>query len=142
MTDVTPKNSILAVPRSRAMQQLPVDFEKLSGTGKINAILDLPDTSSFVQSLAPDSLYLLMRDIGVEDCLDLLPLTTLEQRRAFIDLDAWRGAELDTVELDSWLSTLSIAGGEQLVVDTVAEGTKSLQPDIACCSNDLTGLAS
>jgi hypothetical protein len=103
------------------MQQLPVDFEKLSGTGKINAILDLPDTSSFVQTLAPDSLYLLMRDIGVEDCLELLPLTTQEQRRAFIDLDAWRGAELDTVELDSWLSTLSIAGGEQLVVDTVAE---------------------
>ena len=112
--------------RANALQQLPEGFDRLSGTAKVNAILDLDSPERFVQRLAPDSLYFLMRDIGVGDCLDLLPMTTTEQRRAFIDLDAWRGSEFDPIELDSWLSTLSAAGGEQLVIDTVA----SLDPEL------------
>ena len=107
--------------RARALRRLPDNFQRLSGSAKINAILDLSDPESFIRKLAPDSLYLLLREIGVEDCLDLIPMTTPEQRQAFVDLDVWRGAELDTGELDSWLAILSAAGGEQLVVDTVSD---------------------
>ena len=107
--------------RARALRQLPDNFQRLSGSAKVNAILDLSDPESFIRKLAPDSLYLLLREIGVEDCLDLIPMTTSEQRQAFVDLDVWRGAELDTAELDAWLAILSAAGGEQLVVDTVSD---------------------
>jgi len=90
-----------------ALSVLPAGFHSLDGARKVDAILGLDDPQAFIQSLAADDLYLLVVDIGATDCSDLLALSTPAQRNAFIDLDCWRGDELDTESFDEWLDLFS-----------------------------------
>lgn len=91
---------------------LPEGFARLSATGKLNALLDLPDPGRVIRHLRPDELYGLVREIGVEDAWDLVLLGTPEQRQAIRDLEVWSEDRYDPQRLDRILD-LSVQAGTE-----------------------------
>ncbi len=79
---------------------LPEGFARLSATGKLKALLDLPDPGRVIRHLRPDELYGLVREVGIEDAWDLVLLGTPEQRQAIRDLEVWSEDRYEPERLD------------------------------------------
>ncbi len=77
---------------------------------KVEFLLTLPDTRRAVQALAPDEFALLIQEVGLEDCGELLALASPRQLQTCVDLDAWQGDELDGPEFSKWLRLVHSAG--------------------------------
>jgi hypothetical protein len=80
--------------------------QALAGTGgrrRLDILLDQPDPARAVQALPADELYHAVQDVGLADAADVVQLASPEQFRAFVDLDAWRGGEIEPVRLLPWL---------------------------------------
>jgi hypothetical protein len=73
------------------------------GRQRLNVILDARDPGALVRALPADELYFTIREIGLADAAPLVPLASLEQFRTFLDLDAWRGGQLDPRRALLWL---------------------------------------
>jgi hypothetical protein len=73
---------------------------------RLEVLLSRPDAPRAVRALAPLSLYHLVREIGLEDALDLVQLASPEQLQAFVDLDAWQRDEFDANGHLEWLQVL------------------------------------
>lgn len=91
-----------------------LDAER-SSTGLLDRLLRPSDAPDLIPKLPADFLYRLVRRIGIEDCTELMALTSGEQVRTFLDLDAWNGDRMDVERLDPWLRSLMHAGLEVLV---------------------------
>jgi hypothetical protein len=103
---------ILVAPT--AHPALPVDFYRLSGSRKLDAILSVPEARSFVESLSSDELYMLIYDIGRDDCVELVSLASANQCRELIDLDCWAGDSLDVAEFDEWVELILTGAPDRL----------------------------
>jgi hypothetical protein len=71
-------------------------------------ILDLLPAPERVVPLLPEAeLVFSVKAIGAGEAAWLLELATPEQVTACLDLDAWRGTELDRAALDTWIAALA-----------------------------------
>jgi hypothetical protein len=122
MSDATRKGI-----KSWGLQKLPERFHELSGRRKADSILSLKDPAGFIQRLRPDEMYALVADIGVNDALGLIELTSDEQKLTFFDIDCWRGDTLDPGGMDQWLDTLQTID-PQFPIDMVGK----LDPEMLC----------
>ena len=61
------------------------------GRQKYRLLLEAADIEALVPQLAPQELYLLIRDQGFEEVAELLPMISSEQFNLFLDLDCWGG---------------------------------------------------
>ena len=75
----------------------------LGGRKRLDLLLDQPDPRAVVRSLPADELYHAIQDAGLADASDVVQLASPEQFRTFVDLDAWRGDEVDPMRLVPWL---------------------------------------
>lgn len=73
------------------------------GKQRLDVVLDARDPGALVRALPADELYFTIREIGLADAAPLVPLASLEQFRAFLDLDAWRHDRLDPHRALTWL---------------------------------------
>lgn len=80
------------------------------GPARVRALLSAPDAGALVRSLPAQDLYLLIKEVGVEDCAPLVALCTGEQVQAFLDLDAWRGDRFDPARYAGWVLALRHGG--------------------------------
>jgi len=93
-------------PRRDALEKLPraldlpPDFTTRTPTARLAALLALPDPAKVVRRLRPDEFYQLINGIGLEDAHHLLPYGTSEQRKAYVDIDAWSGWRFQPRRLD------------------------------------------
>lgn len=100
-------------PRERALEALPLaldlpaGFAALNPTARLQALLALPDPAKALRRLRPDEFYQVINGIGLEDAHGLLPYGTSEQRKAYVDIDAWSGWEFQPRRLDR---ILEVAG--------------------------------
>ncbi|PIE18499.1 MAG: hypothetical protein CSA66_04635 [Proteobacteria bacterium] len=85
---------------------LPAELRHASGMKKLSYITSLPAPAAFVEQLASEELYLLLRDIGKRDAYPLLAYATADQLQAIVDLDAWHKHEL---QLPRWLEWLDLS---------------------------------
>lgn len=85
------------------MVELRRALSGLRGRQRIDLLLDQPDPRSAVRALPADELYHAIQDAGLADASDLVPLASPEQFQTFLDLDAWRGHEVDPLRLVPWL---------------------------------------
>jgi hypothetical protein len=99
-----PSETDLATLVGRA--RLPVEISGASGMTRLDWILELPEPAEFVQSLAVEELYLLMKDIGLHDSHALLEFASTEQMGSLLDLDIWHKHDL---VLDRWVGWLDLA---------------------------------
>lgn len=86
-----------------------------SSTELLDHLLSPADAPARIRTLPGEALYRLVRRIGLEDCTEIVALSSGQQVQAFIDFDAWQGDRLDIERLDPWLRALMVSGREVLV---------------------------
>jgi hypothetical protein len=91
-----------------------------SGKKKYGLLLDARDSEELVRRLPAQEAYLLIKDLGVEDCVELLAMMSTEQLTTLFDLDFWEGEELKPRSVLEWLAML-LETGEDKVVATACE---------------------
>jgi hypothetical protein len=82
---------------------------------RIDAILDRPDTMRAVRSLPVLDLYATLREVGVEDTLEVLELCSPAQVQSFLDLDGWRGDRVDSEAIAGWVRALFAASTDRAI---------------------------
>jgi hypothetical protein len=80
----------------------------------LKAILSDPNAAEIVPELPPQALYYALKQQGVEDALDLLPLLSPEQVERMLDYDAWTQDELVPKRFFSFLKPFGEISREQL----------------------------
>ncbi len=102
--------------RARELNALPVE-ERLAlvhsaqGRDKYDLLLDAADGRQLLQLLPPQDLYLLVKELGNEDAAELLAMATADQIAVCIDLDSWKGDQIDGDKSLTWL--LSAMGEDE-----------------------------
>jgi len=86
-----------------SMLELRRALAQLGGRRRLDLLLDQPDPRAVVRALPADELYHAIQDAGLADASEVVQLASPEQFRTFVDLDAWRGAEVDPMRLVPWL---------------------------------------
>lgn len=76
---------------------------RASGKRKLDLILDSSDPGALVRSLPAEDLYFAIQEIGVADASPLVQLASPGQFRSFVDLDGWKGEEVDPERVLLWL---------------------------------------
>ena len=79
------------------------------------AILASKDPQAEVQKLASQELYFSLKNKGLDDCLEILPLVSKEQFVKLIDYDVWSGKELSVQKLFSWLDQYKKLDPKQMI---------------------------
>lgn len=80
----------------------------------LKAILSDPNAAEIVPELPTQALYYALKQQGVEDALDLLPLLSPEQVERMLDYDAWTQDELVPKRFFSFLKPFGEISREQL----------------------------
>ncbi|AKU89862.1 DUF6178 family protein [Vulgatibacter incomptus] len=76
---------------------------KARGRRKLDVILDSRQPEALVASLPAEDLFFAIQEIGLADSAPIVRLATPEQFRLFVDLDAWKGDEIDPEKVLLWL---------------------------------------
>src|SRR5439155_1301313 len=74
-------------------------------------ILAAPNAQRLVRSFAAESLFHTLKEVGLEDGVELLALASGEQLCALVDLDCWKKDRLEIRTLLDWLEVIVEAGG-------------------------------
>jgi hypothetical protein len=90
------------------------------GRQKYDLIIEAADGTELVQRLPSQEIYLLFKELGAEDCTELLAMTSTEQMMIFFDLDFWRDEEFLPDSALQWLAML-LETGEDNVLRTARE---------------------
>ena len=77
------------------LSRMPPDFHRMSGTDKLDFLLDLPDPALTLQALPAEEFTFLLKDIGLSDGAALMSLASPRQMQTLVDLDVWDGDVLD-----------------------------------------------
>ncbi len=113
--------TLLRSPRaitSREFHTLPMD-ERLAivrsaeGRAKYQLLLESEDAERLIRNLPAQEIYLLIKELGLEYAANLLPMVSVEQFTAFLDLDCWELDLLSGEKAQSWISALLAEGGEK-----------------------------
>ncbi|MBW2187833.1 MAG: hypothetical protein JRG71_16080 [Deltaproteobacteria bacterium] len=87
----------------------------LSGRKKYQYLLNAANNADLVQSIPPQELFLLIKEVGVLDVSDLIGLATPEQVTLCVDMDCWNADELNSDESLQWLQLLLIQNEEDFL---------------------------
>ncbi len=80
----------------------------------LDRLLSPTRAEAIIRSLPVEDLYRAIMRIGLEDCIELLPMISPEQFRALLDFDAWPDDRPDISRIDPWMRTLMQSGVEIL----------------------------
>ncbi|MDP2645932.1 MAG: DUF6178 family protein [Desulfobacterales bacterium] len=78
----------------------------LSPEKALNAIFESDRTGPLIRSFPEEDLYVLIKDIGPEDCLQLLSLASKSQWEYFLDMEAWQKDSIDLNRTTRWFNLL------------------------------------
>ncbi len=79
---------------------------KLRGKERMEAILSSDDPRRIFQSLQEEEAYFTIKEIGEQDALPLLSLMSPTQCQYLLDLELWRGYEIQLEKVEHWLPLL------------------------------------
>jgi hypothetical protein len=102
------------IPKA-VMLEFRRELRTLPAKKRIDRILERKDAMRVVRSLPVHDLYATIREVGIEDSLELLELTSAKQVQAFLDLDGWRGDRVDGGAMATWLRALMAANPDRAV---------------------------
>jgi len=96
-------------------QPYPITFPR-SGRKLAKEIFAASLPEQYIRTLPAQSVYLAIKENGLESSADLVQILTLEQLRVCLDFDLWDGDTLQEDNLWSWLALPDAAGtdGENL----------------------------
>ncbi|HEY4223729.1 MAG TPA: DUF6178 family protein, partial [Myxococcota bacterium] len=95
--------------------ELRRNLRQLPAKKRIDAIIERKDALKVVRALPLQDLYATVREVGVEDCLEVLELCSPRQIQGFLDLDGWRGDRIDSASVAVWLRAMFQANPDRAV---------------------------
>jgi len=113
---VESKSQPLAPSASSALPPLQTFYRELStlpAKQRLDRILSRQDTMRVVRQMPVPDLYATIREIGVEDCLEVLELMSPAQVQGFLDLDGWRRDRIDPTAVGRWLGAFFAANSDR-----------------------------
>jgi hypothetical protein len=113
-TRVPPKPP--APPQKEALSSLQPFYRELAtlpAKQRLDRILSRKDTMRVVRQMPVPDLYATIRDIGVEDALEVLELMSPAQVQGFLDLDGWRRDRIDPASVGRWLGAFFAANADR-----------------------------
>ena len=87
----------------------------LSAKQRLDRIISRKDTMRVVRAMPVVDLYATIRDVGVEDCQEILELMSPAQVQGFLDLDGWRKDRVDVTAMGRWVGAFFEANGDRAV---------------------------
>jgi hypothetical protein len=81
---------------------------------RLENILNSPDPRELVAQIPETDLFLTIKELGIQESVDLIALTTPEQINHFLDLDLWGKDQLNKEKIVVWLEALAACGEEKL----------------------------
>ncbi len=130
------KGHLTLLRRPRALT--PKEFNALSfeerleivrlaeGRAKYQLILEAADCGELVHALPAQDLFILIKDLGMEDVAELVSLASAGQVTTFIDLDCWDADVIDAEAALKWLVPVLAEGDEEKIGQTLREFDFSL----------------
>ena len=100
--------------RAFGLSRLPAEFHALTGSGKLDWLLSLPDPRASIQALPAEELVFLLDEIGLSDGAELFGLASARQLQVIVDLMAWRRDDLDKRSF-AHLLAVAVAAGDDVV---------------------------
>ncbi len=91
------------------------ELATLPAKARIDRIISRKDTMRVVRRMPTVDLYATVRDVGVDDCLEIIELMSPAQVQGFLDLDGWRRDRVDITAMGRWLRVLFAANVERAV---------------------------
>jgi len=91
------------------------DSLRINDRQLLEEFLMRPNARELIRVTSYQDLFILIRTVGLADSLELLPLTSEEQRRGFIDLDCWRKDSFQLPRFMEWLAAFIHCGPEETV---------------------------
>ena len=88
---------------------------RIQNRKELEDFLDQPKARELVHSSPYQDVFMAIKTVGLSDSLELLPLTSREQRRGFIDLDCWRKDSFYVRTFIEWLAAFIQCGPEETV---------------------------
>ncbi len=98
----------------RKKQNALLSILQLRGKERMEAILSSDNPKAIFQSLPEAEAYLTIKEIGEESALPLLSLMSSEQCQYLLDLELWKGYDLQLERLERWLPVLLSCEDEAL----------------------------
>lgn len=80
---------------------------------RLDYIINYPKPLALVRSLLPQDLLITFREVGVEDCLEVIELMSTEQVQGILDLEIWDKDRIDTKKAGAYLCLLYEANPER-----------------------------
>ncbi|MFP4158842.1 MAG: DUF6178 family protein [Desulfobacterales bacterium] len=105
------KKRILAKPAEKALDE----------------ILEHPQATALVHSMAEEDFFFLVHDIGPEDSIELLSLASNRQWEYIIDVEIWNRDRINTGALSHWMNLLSQADGDRFIGWIMQEKSELLE---------------
>ncbi len=90
------------------------DILSLPGKKRIEKILDSPYPAALVAQMPEIEIFLTIKEVGEQDALDLISLTTPEQLTYLLDLDLWHKDQIIPERFLFWLEILEQCGENKL----------------------------
>jgi hypothetical protein len=110
-----PKTSGPEPDKNADLVPLYRELAGLSAKARIDRIISRKDTMRVVRRMPTVDLYATIRDVGVDDCLEIIELMSPAQVQGFLDLDGWRRDRVDVTAMGRWLRVLFAANVERAV---------------------------
>jgi len=86
---------------------------RVENKDQLDEFLTRPDAAHVVRSASFEEVFFTIKQIGLADSLDLLPLVSGKQVRGFIDLDCWRKDTFVRKPFMEWIAAFIQAGAEE-----------------------------
>jgi len=91
------------------------DSLRINDRHLLEEFLMRPNARALVRSTSYQDIFILIRTVGLADSLELLPLTSEEQKCGCIDLDCWRKDSFHLPRFLEWLAAFIHCGPEETV---------------------------
>lgn len=105
---------------SLSLQEQKDRVRRADASTRYRMILDVADGRKLVQSLAPQDLFLTIKELGRDEVPELVAMASGEQLTAFVDLDCWRKDLIDAPEALLWLALAMTEGEDEVLKAALA----------------------
>lgn len=85
-------------------------WRALSTQDRLTTLVEHPKARALVRKLPTTDLFYLIKELGVDTTVELLPLLSESQWQGFIDIDAWSQDHVEMAALQQWLDAAALAG--------------------------------
>lgn len=104
MEETTENKKVIARIENLALQRRKI--LSLAPEKALDAILDVPQSASLVQSFSEEDFYFLIHDIGLEDSHPLLSLASDTQWEYIVDMEVWEKDRIEIESITRWFDLL------------------------------------